>query len=310
MTTSTFSSGSRLGAVGMALGSMASVQIGLGASTGLFDRVGPAGSAWLRLAFAAVFFVALARPRIRSLPRADVGWSLLLGVVTGFMTVLFVEAIARIPLATATALEFLGPLGVAVLRRSGRWGLLWPALALAGVLALTSPWEGGTDLLGVAFALGAGVCWGAYILLTQRVGERLPGVQGLAISMPAAMVAVAVVGLPQAAAGLSFEVVWQAALLALLLPVVPFTLELMALRRLPSAVFGVLMCLEPAISLVVGVVLLGQIPGPVQAAGIVLVCLAGVGAVRPQVTAQPPTAPEPGAAPEPEAPRDRVGSGS
>ncbi len=264
----------------MAVGAMASVQTAAAASTGLFGSVGPAGSAWLRLCFAALVFVAVARPKVWALPRADLGWSIVLGGVTGAMTVLYVESIARIPLAMATALEFLGPLAVAVLRRTGRWGLVWPALALAGVLALTRPWQGGADLVGVLLALGAAFCWGAYILLTQRVGERLPGVHGLAISLPAAALATAVVGLPQALPGISAQVLWQAAALALLLPVLPFTLELLALRRLPSAVFGVLMCLEPAMAVLVGLVLLGQVPATVQLAGIVLVIVAGVGAGR------------------------------
>ncbi|MFI7635343.1 EamA family transporter [Nonomuraea sp. NPDC049400] len=270
----------QVGPVAMAVGSMACVQIGAAASTGLFSSVGPAGSSWLRLSFAAVLFVAVARPRVWAIPRADLGWSVVLGVVTGAMTVLYVEAIARIPLAMATALEFLGPLAVAVLRRSGRWGLVWPALALAGVLALTRPWQGDADLAGVALALGAASCWAAYILLTQRVGERLPGVQGLAISMPAAAAATAVVGVPQALPGLSAQVLWQSAALALLLPVLPYTLELLALRRLPSAVFGVLMCLEPAMAVLVGLVLLGQAPAVVQVAGIALVTVAGIGASR------------------------------
>ncbi|WP_214409952.1 EamA family transporter [Sphaerisporangium fuscum] len=259
---------------------MTSIQIASAASTGLFASVGPAGSAWIRLTFAAVAFAIVARPRVWALPRADLGWSLVLGAVSGALTVLFVESIARIPLAMATALEFLGPLAVAVLRRAGRWGLVWPALALTGVLALTRPWQGDADLAGVALALGAAVCWGAYILLTRRVGERLPGVQGLAISMPAAAAATAAFGLPQALPGLSAQVLWQSAVLALLVPVLPYTLELLALRRLPSAVFGVLMCLEPALAVLAGLVLLRQVPAPVQLAGIVLVTIAGIGASR------------------------------
>ncbi|MEV1175442.1 EamA family transporter, partial [Nonomuraea sp. NPDC049784] len=196
ISTSVSTSRHRPGAVAMAVGSMVCVQIGAAASTGLFASVGPAGSSWLRLSFAAVLFVAVARPRVWAIPRADLGWSVVLSVVTGGVTVLYVEAIARIPLAMATALEFLGPLAVAVLHRSGRWGLAWPALALAGVLAVTRPWQGDADLAGVALALGAAFCWAAYILLTQRVGERLPGVQGLAISMPAAAAATALVGVP------------------------------------------------------------------------------------------------------------------
>ncbi|MFC7758866.1 EamA family transporter [Catellatospora bangladeshensis] len=128
------------------------------------------------------------------------------------------------------------------------------------MLALTRPWSGGINLAGVLFALVAAVCWAGYILLTQRVGDSFSGVKGLAIAMPASAVAAAVVGLPQALPGLSWAVLAQSAWLALLLPVLPFALELLALRRLTVAAFGTLMCLEPAFALGVGATLLHQTP--------------------------------------------------
>jgi Predicted permease, DMT superfamily len=106
--------------------------------------------------------------------------------VTGGVTMLFMAAIARMPLGTASALEFLGPLGVAVARGRGRRRLLWPGLAAAGVLVLTHPWQGGGDPLGIVFALGAAACWAAYILLTQAVGDEVAGLAGLAVSIPVA----------------------------------------------------------------------------------------------------------------------------
>ena len=164
------------------------------------------------------------------------------------------------PLGTASALEFLGPLGVAVARgRGGR--LLWPALAAVGVVLLTEPWHGAIDLAGVAFALAAAACWAAYILLTQKVGDELTGLRGLAVSMPVAAIVASLVAGPSVVGHLTWELVAIGLGLAVLLPVIPFSLELLALRRLTVDAFGTLMSLEPAIALVVGLVVLGQVPG-------------------------------------------------
>jgi inner membrane transporter RhtA len=263
----------------MALASMACVQLGLAASIGLMDELGPAGVAWLRLAWAGVLLLVLVRPR----PSAFTGSSLVtcvaLGGVTAGITMLFMASVERLPLGTASALEFLGPLAVAIARGRGT-ARVWALVAAGGLLLLTEPWHGSADPVGVAFALGAACCWAAYILLTQRVGDQLSGVQGLAISMPvAALVATAVTG-PSVLTALTPEMVLTGLGLALLLPVVPFALELSALRRLTSAAFGTLMSLEPAIALVVGLVLLGQVPGWVPVAGILLVVAAGIGAER------------------------------
>jgi inner membrane transporter RhtA len=263
----------------MAVASMTCVQLGLAASVGLFDRVGPEGAAWLRLAWAGVLLAVVVRPRPSAFTRSALWACVALGVVTAGVTMLFMAAVARLPLGTASALEFLGPLGVAVAR--GRGGAkLWPALAAVGVLLLTEPWHGGADPVGVAYALGAGACWAAYILLTQRVGDEVSGIRGLAVSMPvAALVATAVVG-PSVIGDLTWPVLLAGLGLAVLLPVVPFVLELLALRRLTTAAFGTLMSLEPAIALVVGLVALGQVPGLGAVAGIAFVVVAGIGAER------------------------------
>lgn len=263
----------------MAMGSMACVQLGLALSVGLFDRIGPAGAAWLRLAWAGVLLTVLVRPNLSRLGRANLVNCIALGVVTAGVTILFMAAVARIPLGTASALEFLGPLAVAVVRSRGG-SVLWPGLAALGVLALTEPWRGEIDPLGVAFALAAAVCWAGYILLTQRVGDGLTGLTGLAVSMPVAgLVATAVAG-PSVFAELTPELVLAGLGLAILLPVVPFSLEMLALRRLTTAAFGTLMCLEPALALVIGLVVLGQAPGPVPIVGLLLVVVAGIGVQR------------------------------
>jgi inner membrane transporter RhtA len=263
----------------MALASMLLVQVGLAVSVGLIDRLGAEGTAWLRLAWAGVILLVLVRPRVRSFSRATLLTTVALGVVTAGVTLLFMAAIARLPLGTASALEFLGPLGVAVVR--GRRGTkLWPALAAVGVLLLTEPWHGGTDLVGVAYALAAAVCWAAYIVLTQRVGDGVPGLQGLAVSMPVAALVATLVAGPAVFGALSWELLLAGVGLALVLPVVPFALELLALRRLTTAAFGTLMCLEPAFAVVIGLVLLGQVPGWAPLAGIAFVVAAGIGAER------------------------------
>ncbi len=263
----------------MALASMTCVQLGLAVSIGLMDHLGVIGVAWLRLAWAAVLLLVLVRPRPSSFTGRSLATCVALGVVTGGVTMLFMAAVERLPLGTASALEFLGPLGVAIARGRGP-ARLWALVAAIGVLLLTEPWHGAADPLGVAFALGAACCWAAYIVLTQRVGDELAGLQGLAVSMPvAALVTTAVAG-PSILGALTPELVLAGLGLALLLPVIPFALELTALRRLTTAAFGTLMCLEPAIALAVGLLLLGQVPGWAPVAGLGLVVLAGIGAER------------------------------
>jgi inner membrane transporter RhtA len=265
---------------GMAVASMLCVQVGLAASVGLFDQVGPEGAAWLRLAWAGVILAVLVRPRLADLGRSNLVACVALGVVTAGVTMLFMAAVDRIPLGTASALEFLGPLGVAVARSSGRRMLVWPALAGVGVVLLTEPWRGDVDLLGVGFALGAACCWAAYILLTQHVGDEVTGLRGLAVSLPVAGLVATLVAGPGTLPHLTWNVVVVGIGLAVLLPVIPFSLELLALRRLTTAAFGTLMSLEPAIALGIGLLLLHQVPGPWPVLGICFVVAAGVGAER------------------------------
>ena len=265
----------------MAVGSMACVQLGLALSVPLFGQVGPLGAVWLRLAWAAVILAIAVRPTPWRFRRRMLLAAVALGVVTAGVTMLFMMAVARLPLGTASALEFLGPLGVAAARGRGRRRLLWPGLAAVGVLILTHPWQGGgASIAGAAFALGAAACWACYILLTQAVGDEVAGLQGLAVSIPvAALVATAVAG-PGVIPALTPRLLLAGLGLALLLPVVPFSLEMYALRRLTTAAFGTLMCLEPAFALVAGLALLGQVPRAWSLAGVALVVVAGLGAVR------------------------------
>jgi inner membrane transporter RhtA len=248
----------------MAVGSMTCVQIGLALSVPLFGQLGPLGTVWLRLGWASVILVVAVRPRPWRFRRPILLAAIALGVVTAGVTMLFMAAIARMPLGTASALEFLGPLG----------------MAAAGVLVLTHPWQGGGDALGIVFALGAAACWAAYILLTQAVGDEVAGLAGLAVSIPVAALVSTPFAVPEIGRALTPHLLLIGFGLALLLPVIPFGLEMYALRRLTTAAFGTLMCLEPALALLAGLVLLGQVPGLSALAGVALVVAAGLGAVR------------------------------
>ena len=271
-------SSARTGA-SMAVTSMLCVQLGLAASVGLIDQVGAGGAAWLRLFWAGVLLLVVVRPRLSAFSRDALRAGVALGVVTAGVTLLFMAAVDRLPLGTASALEFLGPLGVAVVRSRGV-GRAWALVAAVGVLCLTQPWAGSADPVGVAFALAAAVCWAAYILLTQRVGEAVSGVAGLSISMPVAALVATVVAGPGVVGRLTPELLLAGLGLAILLPVVPFTLELLALRRLTTGAFGTLMALEPAFALMIGFVALHQVPNLLAVLGIGFVVAAGIGAER------------------------------
>jgi inner membrane transporter RhtA len=263
----------------MALGSMLCVQLGAAVSVGLFNRIGPDGAAWLRLTWAGIVLLVIVRPRPSAFSKSGFVTCLALGVVTAVMSMSFMEAIARLPLGTASALEFLGPLTVAVAHgRGGR--RLWPVLAAGGVLLLTDPWHGGSDPAGVGFALAAAAGWACYILLTQRAGDEVTGIAALAVSMPVAGLAATLIEGPAVIGHLTWQVLLVGLGLALLLPVVPFSLELLALRRLTTTAFGTLMSLEPAVAVGVGVVVLHQVPRLGAVAGIALVITASVGAQR------------------------------
>ncbi len=259
---------------------MLSVQLGAAISVALFDDIGVAGTAWLRITLGAIGFVLIARPRYWRWSWRELRAPVLLGVVSAVMTLSFLAAIDLLPLGTAVAIEFLGPLSVAAIHSHSRRALAWPALALVGVVLLTEPWQGTPSLPGIAFAALSGVFWGIYIVITQHVGDRFAGVDGLAISLPVAAVVTAAVGIPQAWGHLTWNVLLVALVAAVLLPLIPWTFELYALRRLTKAAFGTLMALEPAIALVIGMVVLHQVPAAPQLLGIACVVLAGIAAER------------------------------
>ena len=266
--------------VGMTLGSMSLVQVGLAASTGLFDRLTPAGTTWLRLSWAAVILVVVVRPKPWRYSGRDLLGVVLLGLASGSMTLMFAESVARIPMGAASAIGFLGPLTVGVVRRTGRFGLLWPPIAFGGVILVTQPWHGSINLAGLLFAFGNAAAWAMYVVLTQKVGDKLPGLSGLALSMVVAAVVSAFAGAADAIPRLTPDVVLLGAGLALLLPVLPYALEMLALRRMAVGAFGTMLSLEPALATVTGVVFLHQIPNAGQLLGILAVTVAAIGAAR------------------------------
>jgi inner membrane transporter RhtA len=258
--------------VALVVAAVTSLQFGAGFAVTLFDELGPGGAVFLRQAFAAVVLLALWRPRFRrNLPLAAA-----FGIALGLMNLCIYEAMDRIPLGVAVTIEFWGPLAVAVALSRRPLDLLWVVLAGSGILLLADPGGGSLDAAGVAFALAAGGLWALYILLSARVGAVFPGGSGLAI----AMVFAALVTLPVGVSGelLRPELLAAGAAVALASSVIPYSLELEALRRLPANVFGVLMSLEPAVAALAGLVILGQALGAVEWVAIALVVVASAGA--------------------------------
>lgn len=264
----------------LAVAAMLIIQLVNALSVGLIDELGPAGTAWLRLTLGAVILVMIARPPLRRVRRRDLLPLVGLGAATALMMMAFLFAIDRIPLGTAVAIEFLGPLGVAAMMSGGRRALVWPGLALGGVVLLTEPWSGAVDPVGIGFAVLAGISWGSYMLLTQRVGDRFTGVSALSLTIPIAAVLAAPLGIPPLLGELTLPQLALALGLAALTPVISLGLEMLALRRMTHTAFGTLMSLEPAFGVFLGALLLAQRPTPLQIAGIALVVLAGAAAQR------------------------------
>jgi inner membrane transporter RhtA len=264
----------------LVLAAVASVQFGAALAKSLFDEIGPGGTVFLRVLFAAIVLAAIWRPRVAGRAPRDLWLAVAFGLVLAGMNLAFYAALDRIPLGIAVTFEFVGPLGVAVFGSRRPLDLLWVALAAAGILLL-SDLGGGSNLdgLGVALALLAGACWAAYILIAARVGRAFPGGDGLALAMIVAVAPVAPVGIADAGGELLVPWVLAAgAAVGVLSSAIPYALELEALRRLPVGVFGVLMSLEPAVAALAGFVVLGEELASREVAAIVLVIAASAGA--------------------------------
>ena len=262
-----------------ALAAMLSIQGGAALAKGLFALAGPLGTTGLRVTLAALLLTAVSLPALRGLRAAQ--WRALLpyGVVLGVMNLCYYVALSQLPLALAVTLEFVGPLGVAVLGSRRALDLLWVGLAAAGI-ALIAPWHtgSGVSLLGVAFALAAGVCWGLYIVLGQRASRAVPGRAAVAGGMLFAALVTLPFGLAAGGAALLTPAALGVGLLvALLSSALPYSLEMAALRALPTRTFGVLMSVEPAFAAVIGLVFLHEQLSPWQWLAVLCVIAASVG---------------------------------
>lgn len=265
-------------AVAAVVAAMVLIQAGAALGKGLFPAVGPVGASGLRLALGTVILAAVFRPWRRSLSARERLLVAGYGTVLGLMNVFFYLAVARVPLGIVVAVEFAGPLTVAVLGSRRALDLVWAVLAAAGI-ALVLPLSeatGGLDPAGLGFAAAAGACWGLYIVLGRRLGSVAPGT---ATSM-GMLVATAVV-LP-AAAGEAGARLLDPALLPLaatvaLLSAVPYLLEMFALRHMPERTFGIFMSAEPVIAGLTGLAVLGERLTPAQIAATACVVAASAG---------------------------------
>ena len=269
-----------LPAVAMVLGAIGSIQLGAAVAVGLFDEIGSGGTVFLRTIFSAILLGIIWRPVYR-MDRESLKLALAFGLVLAGVNLSFYAAIDRIPLGTAVTFEFIGPLGVALITSRRRRDLIWAAMAGAGIVLLSGGIEShGLDPWGIVLALLAGFFWGCYILLGKRVGQTWSGGKGLAIALAISTLICLPFGLLDGGISLLEPSVLAVGLVvAILSAALPFSLEMEAMRRLPSNVFGVMMSLEPAIAATVGFLLLSQGMNATQVVAIALVVLASAGAL-------------------------------
>lgn len=283
----------------LVLVAIASVQFGASLAKGMFDSAHPITLAFLRGAFASVILLALARPRLRGRSRTDWAVASAYGVSLSGMNALIYLSFARIPVGMAVTLEFVGPLALSVWG-SRRWlDLLWVGLAALGVLLLGLG-PSGTDPLGIALALGAGVLWASYIVLAGPLGRRWEGGSGLAVGSVIGVAMLAVPGVALADGSITDPgVLGVIAVVALLSSVVPYGLELQARRTLPAATLGILMSLEPAAAALFAWIVLGEWLSTVEWIAMGAVIVASIGAIRTSRSRRPrgqETVGDPGAA--------------
>jgi len=276
-----FGGGTR-GAALLVLASIVSVQLGAALATTLFDEIGSSGAVFLRAAFGALVLLAVTRGaplRVREWPHRDV---LLLGGAVAAVNLFFYAALDRLPLGITVTLEFVGPLGVAIAGSRQRRDLIWVLLAAAGIVLLSDGSGGeGVDALGVALALAAGAFWAAYIVQSDRVGALGPGAGGATMAALISAVLVAPFGLAQGGSEIFVPAhLAVGAAVGVLSTAIPYVFEIEALRRLPRAVFGVLMSLEPAVAAAIGFLALSQDLAGLEIVAIALVVIASAGALR------------------------------
>ena len=270
----------RIPAVWLVIGGIVSVQFGAAIAKDLFTVVPPTAMVWLRLVTSAVTFLVVARPRVRGRSRRD--WLVALGFGLSLMTMNWAiyQSFARIPLGIAVTIEFLGPLAVAVIGSHRLSHLIWVVLAGAGV-ALLGLAPASVTWAGVGFALLAGLGWACYIMLSAQTGRYWSGISGLAVASLVGAIFLAAPAIVEAGATLlEPRVLLLGLAIGLLSSVVPYSFELIALRRIPPRVFGILMSLEPAAAALAALLLLGEFLKPLQWVAMACVVVASVGATR------------------------------
>lgn len=282
--------------VAMLVVAMCSIQSGAAVAKTLFPQIGATGTTSIRLILAAGLLLLVMRPWRRRISRRAWKSTLIYGVSLGIMNLMFYQALARIPLGIAVALEFTGPLAVAMLS-SRRWlDLVWVAFAVSGLillLLLGDDHSGPVDPVGAAFALGAGVCWALYILFGQKAGA-INGAQSATLGITIAAVVIAPIGLIEVGPAIfAPEILPFALAVAVLSTALPYTLEMIALPRLPTQTFGTLMSLEPAVGALSGLLFLSQQLSVLQWLAIALVIVASIGTTLTARAQEPFEAPLP-----------------
>jgi len=246
-------------AVLLVLGAASSVQAGASVAKSLFPELGPPGVVWLRLLFGSIALWVIARPQLRGRPRAELRLVAALGIVLVSMNVSFYESIDRLPLGVAVTVEFLGPLAVAIIGSRRRIDFLWVALAGLGVALLSEGAGSNVHATGLALAALAGLFWALYIYLSVPIGRAYPGASGLAPAMVLGALLITPWGIVSSGGHLREpQLVGAAVGVGLLSSALPWSLELEALRRLPTHVFGVVLSLEPAVAALAGFVFLHE----------------------------------------------------
>lgn len=260
---------------------MLSIQGGASLAKSLFPILGEVGTTTLRIGFAAVILLLIQRPWRHPFTRKDLKTVFFYGFALGVMNLLFYMALARIPLGVAVALEFTGPLAVALWSSRKKADFLWAFLAAAGiyfVLPLGSLMTTPLDTMGVALALGAGACWALYIVFGQRLSRSIPSGVAAASGMSVAALVALPFGISSQGAQLLNFSVWPIAIVvAVLSSALPYSLEMVALKALPAKTFGILMSLEPAIAAICGLIFLAEHLGLSQIAAIVCIMIASLG---------------------------------
>jgi inner membrane transporter RhtA len=278
-------------AVALVLAGAVSVQFGAALGVLLIERIGALGATTVRTVLAAVIVVAIVRPKLRGHSRTDLLVGLGFGLALGVMNLCFYEAAARLPLGAAVTLEFIGPLGLAVVMSRRLRDVAWVLLAGVGVYLLSEGGMARLDLVGVLFALGAAACWAAYIVLGSQASRRFPGASAVAVAMIVSTILMLPVGAATSGTKLLDPTVLAIGLvIAIASSALPYTMEVAALRRIPPRTFGVLMSIDPAVAALAGFLVLHQRLTVPQLIAIGLVIAASAGATITARSQIPPQA--------------------